>query len=118
MAAGLSLAKADLDRFKDAFDVEVSRHLKQSDIKGQIWSDGRLAGTEMSMSMAEKIQKGGPWGQGFPEPIFEGTFDLLGHRVLTEKHLKLQLRICNSHSDHYITMEVQNGFHGQLIIIN
>jgi single-stranded-DNA-specific exonuclease len=42
--------------------------------------------------LAEILAEGGPWGQGFPEPLFDGVFETVSHRVVGEKHLKLVLR--------------------------
>ena len=92
MAAGLSLALGDFDRFRAAFDAEVRRHLGPEDLRREILSDGELAGDELSLGLAETLRAGGPWGQGFPEPLFDGTFELVSRRIVGEKHLKLVLR--------------------------
>ncbi len=44
------------------------------------------------MPAAQAIINGGPWGQHFPEPVFEGEFDVLEQRLLKEKHLKMRLQ--------------------------
>ena len=92
MAAGLSLARTDLERFSAAFDAEVRRHLGDGDLSHEILSDGELAGDELSLATAESLRAGGPWGQGFPEPLFDGVFDVVSRRIVGEKHLKLALR--------------------------
>jgi single-stranded-DNA-specific exonuclease len=96
MAAGLSLAADDFDRFREAFDTEVRRHLGPDDLKREILSDGELKQNELNLELAETLRAGGPWGQGFPEPMFDGTFELVSKRVVGEKHLKLVLRVPNS----------------------
>jgi single-stranded-DNA-specific exonuclease len=42
--------------------------------------------------MAEMLRQAGPWGQGFPEPLFDGDFEVAGSRVVGERHLKLVLK--------------------------
>ena len=55
-------------------------------------SDGELTAKDISFGLANSIQNAGPWGQGFPEPQFDGEFQLIDSRIVGEKHLKLQLR--------------------------
>ncbi len=93
MAAGLTLERRHLDAFRNAFDEEVSRHLSEDDLQGKVISDGELAPEELSLPVAELLRDAGPWGQGFPEPLFDGLFDVAGQRVVGEKHLKLSLRL-------------------------
>ncbi len=96
MAAGLSLAKADLDRFSRAFDEEVRRHLDAGDLRHEILSDGELSAAELNLPLAESLRAAGPWGQGFPEPLFDGVFDIVKRRIVGENHLKLVLRLPGS----------------------
>ena len=35
----------------------------------------------------------GPWGQGFPEPVFEGEFEVIDQRIVGNNHLKLILEL-------------------------
>jgi single-stranded-DNA-specific exonuclease len=92
MAAGLSLRRADIPEFSAAFDAEVSRHLDEADLQGHILSDGALSRLELDIVLAEAVRQGGPWGQGFPEPLFDGEFEIIDRRVVGEKHLKMILR--------------------------
>ncbi|WJW74409.1 single-stranded-DNA-specific exonuclease RecJ [Thiohalobacter sp. IOR34] len=92
MAAGLSLREADLETFRTAFDAEVRRHLGPDDLRGVIHSDGELAPDALNMETAELLRGAGPWGQAFPEPVFDGVFELRSWRLLKDAHLKLQLR--------------------------
>jgi len=91
MAAGLSIKRADFERFQAAFDAEVARHLALDDLQGTIWSDGQLSAEDFSLGLAETLRQAGPWGQGFPEPTFDGEFELVNRRVVGEKHLKMTL---------------------------
>jgi single-stranded-DNA-specific exonuclease len=92
MAAGLSLHRTAFDAFSRAFDEEVRRHLDADDLRGVIHSDGDLHERDMTVDLAEQIRAGGPWGQGFPEPVFDGEFELVQRRIVGEKHLKMVLR--------------------------
>lgn len=92
MAAGLSLPLASLQAFKQAFADEVARHLSEDDLHGVLHSDGELSATELDMPLAEALRNAGPWGQGFPEPLFDGRFEVLEQRIVGEKHLKLRVR--------------------------
>jgi single-stranded-DNA-specific exonuclease len=92
MAAGLTLALADFERFSTAFDEEVRRHLRPEDLRREILSDGALTETELNLELAQTLRDAGPWGQGFPEPLFDGEFELVNKRIVGEKHLKLVLR--------------------------
>jgi len=92
MAAGLSLLRPDLEAFETAFNRELARLVSLEDLRGRIRSDGVLEGSEFSLDLARQIREGGPWGQGFPEPLFHGEFEVLSQRpVGGNRHLKLQL---------------------------
>jgi single-stranded-DNA-specific exonuclease len=92
MAAGLSLDENNYADFARAFDKEVSRHLTKDDLNGVVYSDGELSNDEMSLDTAQLLRDASPWGQGFPEPVFEGNFDVLSHRVVGQRHMKMMLR--------------------------
>lgn len=91
MAAGLSLAAASLPAFERAFAECAARSLTPELLEAEIVSDGELQGSELNRRHAELLREAGPWGQGFPEPQFDGEFDVLGSRVVGERHLKLEL---------------------------
>jgi len=92
MAAGLTIKQEDYEAFQQAFIEEVARHLGEDDLQGIILSDGVLPATDLNLGMAEQLRQAGPWGQGFPEPIFDGVFELVNRRIVGEKHLKLVIR--------------------------
>jgi len=93
MAAGLSIKESDFEVFKKAFDHALKRFVTAEDLNGSLHSDGELTANEITFGLANDIQKAGPWGQGFPEPQFDGEFQLIDSRIVGEKHLKLQLRV-------------------------
>ncbi|KRG39405.1 single-stranded-DNA-specific exonuclease RecJ [Stenotrophomonas pictorum JCM 9942] len=92
MAAGLSLPLAHLEPFKRAFAQQVQTTLDPALLQQQLLSDGELSTAELDFAHAEALRLAGPWGQGFPEPLFDGVFEVLEWRVLKERHLKLVLR--------------------------
>lgn len=89
MAAGLSLEKDKLPAFTQAFDQVVRDRLQQADLQAQVLSDGNLAAAEISFNNAQLLRDAGPWGQHFPEPLFDGIFTIVQQRLVAEKHLKL-----------------------------
>ena len=89
MAAGLSLARDDLDRFKQALNDAAAEALGHITPERTEESDGALAPGDFGLLLAEQLASGGPWGQHFPEPLFDGRFSVLSHRIVGEKHLKL-----------------------------
>jgi single-stranded-DNA-specific exonuclease len=92
MAAGLSLETARFDEFRAAFNAEARRWLDAAALEGLLESDGELAPEELGLELAEALRSAGPWGQGFPEPLFDGRFEVLERRIVGERHLKLRLR--------------------------
>ena len=92
MAAGMTIKELDFEAFKQAFDQELRRFVTAEDLNGSLYSDGELTPNEITFELANVIQEAGPWGQGFPEPQFDGEFELVESRIVGEKHLKLQLR--------------------------
>ena len=93
MAAGMSLRLADYPVFALAFDAAVKARLEGVDVDRAIYTDGRLDERVLVLDFAEQLGRAGPWGQGFPEPVFEGQFDVVHTRVVGEKHVKFVLRL-------------------------
>jgi single-stranded-DNA-specific exonuclease len=92
MAAGLSLPRAHLDRFARAFDLEVTRAMAAGAVSDAIETDGELSDADIALPLAEALRAGGPWGAAFPEPLFDGEFEVRGAaRVLAGRHLKFQV---------------------------
>ncbi|WP_087016352.1 single-stranded-DNA-specific exonuclease RecJ [Thaumasiovibrio subtropicus] len=91
MAAGLTIPRDKLHAFSAAFDSAVRQEVDEASLRGVILSDGELAGHELTLQTAEMLRQAGPWGQAFPEPIFDGEFRVLQQRLVGGKHLKLML---------------------------
>jgi single-stranded-DNA-specific exonuclease len=95
MAAGLSIRADRLERFRVAFDQEVRRWLAPDAIAGVLESDGELSADELCLETAHALRAAGPWGQAFPEPLFDGHFLVREMRVLADRHLKMKLSLPN-----------------------
>lgn len=91
MAAGLSIRAELFEQFQHAFNRVVSEWLGDDELKGTLWTDGELEPTLMNVQTAEKLRAAGPWGQAFPEPVFDGEFKILQQRLVGERHLKMLL---------------------------
>ncbi|TVP10907.1 single-stranded-DNA-specific exonuclease RecJ [Shewanella sp. KCT] len=91
MAAGLSLRAGEFERFAKAYDEAVRELLAPEQLTGEIVSDGELSPAQLNMALARELRSAGPWGQNFPEPIFDGVFRILQQRIVGERHLKLVL---------------------------
>ncbi|MRT58668.1 single-stranded-DNA-specific exonuclease RecJ [Enterobacteriaceae bacterium RIT693] len=91
MAAGLSLEEARFEEFRQRFGDLVGEWLDPALLQGEIWSDGPLSAQEMTLEVAEMLRDAGPWGQMFPEPLFDGKFRILQQRLVGERHLKVMV---------------------------
>lgn len=92
MAAGLVLQKERLALFQTAFDQEIASQLGDESLDKVIVTDGVLSREDFCLEQAEQIVDAGPWGQAFPEPLFNGVFWIEQQRLLKDKHLKLVLK--------------------------
>lgn len=91
MAAGLTLDESKFEDFKHHFERLMGELIKPEQLAGVVWSDGELSRNEFCLETAELIRESGPWGQSFPEPVFDGHFLLLQQRLVGERHLKLMV---------------------------
>ena len=95
MAAGVTLERSELDRFARAFDEEVARWAGLS-AADTIETDGELSVEEIALDTAHALRAGGPWGQAFPEPCFDGVFSIRNARVVGDRHLKMWVEVPRS----------------------
>src|SRR5690606_6325695 len=91
MAAGLSLEAGKLPDFRAALEAVVAEWLGPEPPDAVLASDGELGPGEISRALADQLRLAGPWGQGFPEPVFDGLFRVASWRKVGERHLKLEL---------------------------
>ncbi len=92
MAAGLNIAESNYDEFTVAVAAQLDRLYPAADFSGAIVSDGVLPVDALNLHFAQVLREAGPWGSGFPEPLWNGNFELLEQRTVGEKHLKMRLR--------------------------
>jgi single-stranded-DNA-specific exonuclease len=92
MAAGVSMPEASLAAFRTAFAAEIAARADRESLQGVIYSDGALTAAELVLDTARVLRAGGPWGQGFPEPVFDGDFQIVDARLVGGRHLKMRLR--------------------------
>jgi single-stranded-DNA-specific exonuclease len=99
MAAGLTLREGKLPAFKIAFAAEIAARADRDSLTGVIYSDGALSAEELCIETAHALRGAGPWGQGFPEPVFDGEFKVVDARIVGGKHMKLRLDSANRGSE-------------------
>jgi single-stranded-DNA-specific exonuclease len=92
MAAGLTLPKQNYERFANLFTKEVQARVTEDALNHVLLSDGELKHEDLTIELADLIREAGPWGQAFPEPIFDGRFQLVEQRIVGAKHLKMTLK--------------------------
>ncbi len=90
MAAGVSIREEHFDEFQAAFEAIAQSLLSPADLTRIIETDGALDAADFSLDIARSLEQQ-VWGQGFPQPLFEGEFTIQSQRVVGEKHLKLKL---------------------------
>lgn len=92
MAAGLTIKRQDYPQFVLVFSAVVASKLSEMDLQQKILSDGQLDDLHLNQSFAEQLQSAATWGHGFPEPMFDGVFDVIQCRIVGQQHLKFVLR--------------------------
>lgn len=92
MAAGLSLLDDQVERFCAVFADAVERRIDPALLAPVVLSDGELGGGDFDLGLAETLRDAGPFGQAFPEPMFDNTFEVLDWRLMGERHLRFSLR--------------------------
>jgi single-stranded-DNA-specific exonuclease len=92
MAAGITLPEDELERFRSAFALAVGRQRALVGSDDSLWTDGTLEAQDLQLDLAETLAAAGPWGQGFPEPLFDNVFRLCEQRVIGEKHLRIRVQ--------------------------
>ena len=97
MAAGLTLKMTDYPHFALLFSEVVAAKLVDVDLEQSVYTDGELTEAEMTLEFAETLQQAATWGQAFPEPAFNGVFDVIQCRIVGQKHLKFVLKLPFSH---------------------
>ena len=92
MAAGLNIAGQHFSEFSAIAAEQLSRLYPDADFSGAILVDGELPAAAMNLDFARVLREAGPWGAGFPEPVFTGDFEIDEQRTVGENHLKFRVR--------------------------
>lgn len=95
MAAGLTISAERLDTFKLALNLTAKKHLTPEQLTAVIYTDGELPAECFDLGFSTLLQNAGPWGQAFPEPVFDGEFSLISQKMLADRHLKMMLQLPN-----------------------
>ena len=96
MAAGLTIESKNLDAFRKLFYQRVDQYFQLNGMETVLLTDGTLDAADLSLGTAQEIRDGAPWGQSFPEPLFEGVFSVTESRLLGGQHLKMSLLSASS----------------------
>jgi single-stranded-DNA-specific exonuclease len=117
MAAGLSLKERDFQLFSEKLLACTESLLGGQAILDEILTDANLDEDYFSLEFATELRNAGPWGQGFPEPLFDDVFEVVSHRVVAEKHLKLilQKKSCQLDAIHFFFSEDLDVAEGDLV---
>lgn len=88
MAAGLSLQRSRLEVFAEVFDGVCREQLSEADLEARFETDGALSAEELNLDTALALEAAGPWGQAFPEPVFDGVFVVRDARIVGSDHVR------------------------------
>ncbi|OCG06500.1 single-stranded-DNA-specific exonuclease RecJ [Gilliamella sp. wkB178] len=91
MAVGLTICEKNLEEFKIYFEALLNKQLSADLLQQIIETDGEIDSQDFTYLLAKQLKESGPWGEGFPEPIFDGEFIIHQQRLFSEKHLSLIL---------------------------
>lgn len=94
-AAGLSLRRDHLEPFRQAFHERLASLEFAAET---VVTDGELDVSELNIETALALAGAGPWGQAWPEPLFDGCFEVLERRIVGQRHLKLRLKTASDDS--------------------
>ena len=92
MAVGLTIHEKDLAQFTRCFESIIAEQINDDILSAVIETDGEIESQFMTYDVAKKLKESGPWGEGFPEPLFDGEFTVHQQRLFAEKHLRLVLQ--------------------------
>lgn len=92
MAAGMTLEHRHLGVFRACLEHAVVTVLDGAGLEAELLTDGVVSADDLGMELAVLLQDFGPWGQRFPEPLFDGQFQVLEQRVVGSSHLRMKVR--------------------------
>ena len=110
MAAGLTLEAHALPVFTDSITQVVNQRLQPDTLHETIYTDGALSRHDFTLSNAECLRHIAPWGQHFPEPQFEGEFQIVRLQLLKSLHIKADLKLLQDEGDYMPSISALNFF--------
>ena len=87
MAVGLTIKRENFKIFSEEFEAVSRELIQKEDLNLIIEIDKEIPSNYFNYETARAINSQ-IWGQGFPAPIFFGTFDVLDQKIVAEKHTK------------------------------
>lgn len=91
MAAGCTLNEEHLATFEEALQQVAQEWLDEATLQRRLETDGPLLPEYRRPELADTLARE-VWGQGFAPPTFSEELEVLGQRLVGEKHLSLKLR--------------------------
>ena len=91
MAAGCTLEEDNLATFEEALQQVAQEWLDEATLQRRLETDGPLLPEYRRPELADTLARE-VWGQGFAPPTFSEEVEVLGQRLVGEKHLALKLR--------------------------
>ena len=92
MAAGCTLLEDDLATFELALQDIAVQWLDAATLAQTLATDGSLPLAYLRPDMVKHLQAQ-VWGQGFAQPMFQDTVNVLSQKIVGEKHLSLKLQL-------------------------
>ncbi|WP_392558697.1 single-stranded-DNA-specific exonuclease RecJ [Orbus mooreae] len=92
MAAGLTIEQENLALFTQYFNEEVAKVTANMTLEHVVETDGEIGDEFLNVATAQLLKEHGPWGEGFPDPLFDGIFSVYQQKLIAQKHLKLVLQ--------------------------
>lgn len=108
-AAGLTIVREHFQAFKTAFEAEIAQ-VDPKLLQATLWTDGELTDSDFSLDTVRAIDAFGPWGQKFPQPVFDGVFVVQHFRWLKDVHLKLTLKLLSGQTIDAIAFNAKSLF--------
>jgi single-stranded-DNA-specific exonuclease len=91
MAAGCTLEEDNLATFEEALQQVAQEWLDETTLQRRLETDGPLLPEYRRPELADTLARE-VWGQGFAPPTFSEEVEVVGQRLVGEKHLALKLR--------------------------
>jgi single-stranded-DNA-specific exonuclease len=91
MAAGCTIDEAQFETFDAALQQVALEWLDKATLTRRLLTDGPLALEYFNAETVHQLDAQ-VWGQAFEAPVFCDEVEVLGQRLVAEKHLKLRVR--------------------------